>query len=102
VFYGALALFQFTLLRAVGSPIGLAQVALVAPLIPLISLLPVTANGLGIAEGAFVLFYTQVGVAPDQAFAAALLRRLLTIATAVPGGLLWLGSGPVRRAEPPA
>ena len=73
-----------------------------APLIPLISLLPVTANGLGIAEGAFVLFYTQMGVAPDQAFAAALLRRLLTIATAVPGGLLWLGSGPIRRAGPPA
>ena len=100
VFYGALALFQFTLLRAVGSTIGLTQVVLVAPLIPLISLLPVTANGLGIAEGAFVLFYTQLGVAPDQAFAAALLRRLLTIATAVPGGLLWLGSGPIRRARP--
>ena len=100
VFYGVLALFQFTLLRAVGSTIGLTQVVLVAPLIPLISLLPVTANGLGIAEGAFVLFYTQLGVAPDQAFAAALLRRLLTIATAVPGGLLWLGNGPIRRAGP--
>jgi len=102
VFYGTLALFQFTLLRAVGSTIGLAEVMLVAPLIPLISLLPVTANGLGVAEGAFVLFYAQMGVAPDQAFAAALLRRLLTVATAVPGGLLWLGCGPSRRDGRPA
>ena len=102
VFYSTLALFQFTLLRAVGSTIGLTEAALVAPLIPLISLLPITANGLGIAEGAFVLFYTQMGVAPDQAFAAALLRRLLTVATAVPGGLLWLGSGSIRRAGRPA
>jgi glycosyltransferase 2 family protein len=94
VFYGVLTLFQFTLLRAVGSTIEPAQVVLVAPLVPLISLLPVTVNGLGIAEGAFVLFYIQVGVAPDQAFAAALLRRLLTIATAVPGGLAWLGRAP--------
>jgi uncharacterized protein (TIRG00374 family) len=100
VFYGVLALFQFTVLRAVGSTIGLAQVVLVAPLVPLISLLPITANGLGVAEGAFVLFYIQLGVAPDQAFAAALLRRLVTIATAVPGGLLWLGGGPIRRTKP--
>lgn len=97
-FYATLAVFQFTLLRAVGSTIGFAQAALVAPLIPLLSLLPVTANGLGIAEGAFVIFYTHLGVAPDQAFAAALLRRLVTIFIAVPGGLMWLGAGSWRRA----
>jgi uncharacterized protein (TIRG00374 family) len=100
LFYGVLILFQFTVLRAVGSDIGFAQAALVAPLVPLVSLLPVTANGLGLAEGAFVLFYTQMGVPPEQAFAAAILRRLLTVGVSVPGGLWWLRSGPA--GEPAA
>jgi uncharacterized protein (TIRG00374 family) len=98
VFYGLLVLFQVALLRSVGSPIGLAQVALVAPLVPLVSLLPVTANGLGLTEGAFVLFYTQMGVPAEQAFAAALLRRLVTIGVTVPGGLMWLAAGRVGAA----
>jgi hypothetical protein len=90
LFYGVLVLFQFTVLRAVGSSISLADAAVVAPLVPLVSLVPITANGLGLTEGAFVLFYTQMGVPPEQAFAAAILRRLVTIAVSVPGGLLWL------------
>ncbi|MGE3294376.1 MAG: YbhN family protein [Geminicoccaceae bacterium] len=93
VFYGILTLFQFALLRAVGSSITLLDTALVAPLVPLVSLLPVTANGLGLTEGAFVLFYTQMGVPPEQAFAAALLRRLVTIGTSMPGGLFWMSTG---------
>lgn len=100
VFYGTLVLYQFTLLRAVGSNIGWAEAAVVAPLVPLVSLLPVTANGLGLAEGAFVLFYTQMGVPADQAFAAALLRRLVSIAISIPGGFLWLGGGRVGRPDP--
>lgn len=100
VFYGTLVVYQFTLLRAVGSKIGWAEAAVVAPLVPLVSLLPVTANGLGLAEGAFVLFYTQMGVPADQAFAAALLRRLVSIAVSIPGGFLWLGGGRVGRPDP--
>ena len=63
------------------------------PLVPLVGMLPVTANGLGLAEGAFVLFYTQMGVPADQAFAAALLRRLVTIGVSLPGCAMWLGVG---------
>ena len=90
-----LVLFQFAVLRAVGSSITLVDAALVAPLVPLVSLLPITANGLGLTEGAFVLFYTQMGVPAEQAFAAAILRRLVTIAVSVPGGLMWLRTGDV-------
>ena len=93
LFYGLLILYQFGLLRAVGSSITLWDTALVAPLVPLVSLLPVTANGLGLTEGAIVLFYTQMGVPPEQAFAAALLRRLVTIGTSLPGGLFWISTG---------
>ena len=59
LFYGTLVLFQFAVLRAVGSNISLGNAAVVAPLVPLVSLLPVTANGLGLAEGAPV-FHTLI------------------------------------------
>ena len=95
LFYGVLVLFQFVVLHAVGSSITLVDAALVAPLVPLVSLLPITANGLGLTEGAFVLFYSQMGVPAEQAFAAAILRRLVTIAVSVPGGLMWLRNGDV-------
>jgi uncharacterized protein (TIRG00374 family) len=94
-FYLLLALFQLAVLRAVGSTIDLGQVMLVAPLVPLVSLLPVTANGLGLAEGAFVLFYMQLGVPGEQALAAALLRRIVSVTVSAPGGVLWL----VKRAS---
>jgi glycosyltransferase 2 family protein len=97
-FYGCLALFQFLVLRAVGSAIGFGEAALVAPLVPLVSLLPVTANGLGLTEGAFVVLYAQMGVPAEQALAAALLRRLVMVAVSLPGGLLWPRGG--RRPEP--
>ena len=38
LFYGVLVLFQFAVLRAVGSSITLVDAALVAPLVPLVSL----------------------------------------------------------------
>ena len=98
LFYGVLVLFQFAVLHAVGSSITLVDAALVAPLVPLVSLLPITANGLGLTEGAFVLFYSQMGVPAEQAFAAAILRRLVTIAVSVPGGLMWLRNGDVAAA----
>ena len=98
LFYGVLVLFQFAVLHAVGSSITLVDAALVAPLVPLVSLLPITANGLGLTEGAFVLFYCQMGVPAEQAFAAAILRRLVTIAVSVPGGLMWLRNGDVAAA----
>ena len=49
-----------------------------------------TVNGLFLAEGAFVLVYASVGVAPETALAAAILRRLVDLANSGFGGLLWL------------
>jgi uncharacterized protein (TIRG00374 family) len=89
-FYAFLILFQYLLFHAVGAPLPLGTVALVAPMIPLVALLPLTPNGLGIVEGAFVLFYVQAGAAPEVALAAALLRRLATLAVSLVGGLLWI------------
>lgn len=47
------------------------------PLITIISILPVTISGLGLREGAFVYFYSLVGVNPDISFLISLLYYLI-------------------------
>jgi len=89
-FYGTVILAQYLVLEAVGADLPLLEVVLLAPLVPLLSLLPLSLNGLGLAEAVFVLLYGSAGVPPETALAAAALRRLVDLANSGLGGLLWL------------
>jgi uncharacterized protein (TIRG00374 family) len=89
-FYGTIIFAQHAVLRAVGAEVPLLEVALVAAVVPLITLLPLSLNGLGVAEGVFVLIYVQLGIDPETALAAAVLRRSVDLANSGLGGLLWL------------
>ena len=60
------------------------------PLILLIMLLPITFNGLGTSQAAFVWFFTRAGVAPAAAFTLSVLFVALGIVGNVPGALLYL------------
>jgi uncharacterized protein (TIRG00374 family) len=89
-FYGAMMLAHYLMLRAVGADPGALAVILGAPLVSLVSLTPITINGLFLAEGAFVLVYASAGVAPEVALAAAIVRRLVDLANSGLGGGMWL------------
>ncbi len=89
-FYGVLTLSHYTAFQAVGLTVSLSDLAAVAPLVILVATLPVAPSGLGIGEGAFVLLYAQIGVAPETALAAAVLRRATVTLVALVGGLPWL------------
>ncbi|NQV18360.1 MAG: flippase-like domain-containing protein [Armatimonadetes bacterium] len=63
------------------------------PVIQIISLIPVTISGFGIREGAFVHFYSLVGIEPTVAFSVSILNFL--ILTGVPafiGGIISIAS----------
>ena len=89
-FYLTIMLAQYGVLKAVGASVSLVDVALLAPLVCLLAILPVPLNGLGFTEGVFVLIYAGVGVPPELALAAAVLRRLVDLCNSGLGGLLWL------------
>ncbi|MGE3743521.1 MAG: lysylphosphatidylglycerol synthase transmembrane domain-containing protein [Geminicoccaceae bacterium] len=89
-FYGAMMLAQYFMLRAVGADPGALAVILGAPLISLVSMTPVTINGLFLAEGAFVLVYASAGVPAEVALAAAIVRRLVDLANSGLGSGMWL------------
>lgn len=76
---------------ALGVTVPLLEILLIIPLISFVSMLPVSLGALGLTEGAFVLFFSRAGIAPEQALAAALLCRVLKILVTSVGGLFWWG-----------
>jgi glycosyltransferase 2 family protein len=100
LFYAEVLLFDYSVILSVGGDITLLEVILIAPLIALVSLVPISVNAIGVAEGAFVLFYTQAGLTPEEALAAAVLRRMVVLCYSVVGGVIWLREKPrVRSAQ---
>jgi uncharacterized protein (TIRG00374 family) len=59
------------------------------PLILLVMLLPVTFNGIGTSQAAFVWFFAQAGVGAATAFALSVLFVALGIVGNLPGGVLY-------------
>jgi glycosyltransferase 2 family protein len=71
------------------------------PLILLVMLLPVTFNGIGTSQVAFVWFFGRAGVADAPAFALSVLFVALGVVGNLPGGVLYaVGAGPKRLEQP--
>ncbi|MDQ3066918.1 MAG: flippase-like domain-containing protein, partial [Actinomycetota bacterium] len=63
------------------------------PLFFLVLLVPFTLNGFAVREAFFVSFLGGVAVDADRAFAAGFLFFLVTVALAIPGGVILLWEG---------
>jgi len=63
----------------------------VLPIILLIGSIPISPSGLGIQEGAFMVFLTALGATPAEALGIGLLLRAKVYVLALAGGLFWLG-----------
>ena len=93
--------------KAVGeTPSPLAYIV-VGPLLFLVMLVPFTINGLGAREAFFLAFLPRFGVSNDAAVAIGFLFYVVTVAAAIPGGLILLwrsvrpGRDSVTAASPP-
>lgn len=75
------------LANGLGIPVTLWQVMGINALTYLITLLPVSINGLGLREIAITGLYMQVGASVEQASALAIISRLMLMAETLPGAL---------------
>ena len=75
--------------RALGIESSPAVYFALIPLILLVMLLPVTINGWGTSQVAFVWFFGRVGVPQPEAFALSVLFVALGVVGNLPGGLLY-------------
>ncbi len=75
--------------RSLDLTLPLATYVAFMPLILLVMLLPVTFNGLGTSQAAFVWFFARAGVPAASAFALSILFVALGIVGNLPGGILY-------------
>lgn len=87
-----------------GAAIGLSQPLVVyfafIPLILLVMLLPITVNGIGTAQAAFVWFFAHAQMPAHEAFALSVLFVALQIVGNLPGAVLVM-TGATSGAAPP-
>jgi len=60
------------------------------PVIMTVSMIPISLNGLGVREGAWVLLFSQAGVPSTEAFSMSILMLLVMTATSLIGGVFYL------------
>jgi hypothetical protein len=71
--------------RALGLHLAVAAVLAFAPAVAIVQVIPLSLNGLGIREGAFVLFLHPLGVGTSEAIAVGLLVYAMTLAVSLLG-----------------
>ena len=76
--------------RALGLSLPLLDYLSFAPLVGLISAIPVTPGGIGIREGASIKLWSVLSVASDKAFLLAFIPYLFLVLWGLPGGIAFL------------
>ena len=84
--------------RSIGMQQPLVAYFAFIPLILLIMFLPITANGIGTGQAAFLWLFSRVGTPRDEAFALSILFIALSIVGNLPGAAYYLRGAPPERS----
>jgi uncharacterized membrane protein YbhN (UPF0104 family) len=78
------------ILRDLGASVSFVGVVIVAPVVSLLLVLPISIAGWGLREALFVVGFGLLNVPEDVALSASILYGLLSAAAALIGGVLWI------------
>jgi hypothetical protein len=104
VFAGSVVVQVLRVLQAVCLGLALALTVPVGvyfafiPVILLVIVLPISVNGIGTGQVAFVALFTRAGVSAADAFTLSVLYAALGLVGSLPGGVLYLFDPKERRA----
>jgi glycosyltransferase 2 family protein len=73
---------------ALGVQVPIVHFFVFMPIVWLVTMIPISISGLGLREGAFAFFFTQVGVTGAEAVAISLIFYFYSVVVGVIGGLL--------------
>ncbi len=60
------------------------------PVITLISMIPISLNGMGLREYAFMSLFSAIGIIAESCIALGLVSSILIILTSLPGGIIYI------------
>ncbi len=90
LFYGIAGFNVLVAFRIFRIEVGIVEIAALLPIIMLVSMVPITLGGVGLAEGAYVAYFSLVGVPVESAFIMSLFLRFKLMVTATVGLLFYL------------
>jgi uncharacterized protein (TIRG00374 family) len=82
--------YPYALLITTGTHLSYFNFMLIFPAIMVISIIPITINSIGVREGAFVYFFSHMGISSSQALVLALLYRVGVLLPSLIGGLIYM------------
>jgi len=88
-FHAVIVLINYAIFQALGADVSLIYCFLVIPVILFITLLPVSINGLGIREWAYIYFFGRLGLSMTESVAASLMFFFLLILVSLIGGVIF-------------
>ncbi len=100
--YQSLAIvLVYFLARSLGIHLAVYYYFLFIPIVLAVSMIPISLNGLGMREGAWVLLFSHVGVSAAAAFSMSILSLMVLTAVSMSGGVLYLAdrTAPAQEAE---
>lgn len=89
-------LAAYSLALAISLELDLVYFFMALPMIWIVTMVPLSINGLGVREGAFVFFFTKVGVSDTAALLLSFLNFSQMIALGLMGGIIYLSDQVVR------
>jgi uncharacterized protein (TIRG00374 family) len=91
-FLNQLLVIAVTWIMALGlrMNISFAYFLIFVPVITLISMIPVSLNGMGLREYAFMSLFGAVGVLPESCIALGVLSSIVIILSSLPGGIVYI------------
>jgi uncharacterized protein (TIRG00374 family) len=101
--------FHFTMIlnihfiaRGMGVSVEIDQLVFIVPLVALISMIPITINGMGLKEAGFILMFQQIGIGIESGLLIAFISRMYAVVGSLVGaGLYLIGSGAERKPTDP-
>ncbi len=73
-----------------GIHVSFSSVLIFVPVITLISMIPISLNGMGLRETAFLSLFGAIGVLPASCIALGVLTSITLVLTSLPGGIVYI------------
>lgn len=85
--------FYYCLGRSLSLALSLGHYFVLAPLVALLTMIPISLNGIGVREGSLIVLTAALGasVEADQAVALGLLSSIVVLAVSLLGAIVYVG-----------
>jgi glycosyltransferase 2 family protein len=74
----------------IGIDVPVSYFLIFVPVITLISMIPISLNGMGLRELAFVSLFVPIGISKHSCMALGILSSIVTVLSSLPGGIIYI------------